>query len=120
MKFKAKILIGGTDHWHWETFTANLNGVKPSLYVRQTLENCNSGLRPGERPREYGGIIRIIDRLREHEWEKTNLVTIEKRGRFYDTYGCKNCTVTAKRFGIGGSFVRDKRYKAEKWERCSG
>jgi hypothetical protein len=62
-------------------------------------------------------MLKILDRRREHEWEKTNLVTISKRGEMYDTAKCKNCPVTAKRHGIGGP-VRDRKYSAEKWERC--
>lgn len=118
MKFRAKIRIAGTDSWYWETFQANCGD--PKCYVLEVIENFNSTLRPGERPREYGGIIRIIDRRKEHEWEETNLVTISKGGRMYDTYKCRNCSVTGKRYGIGGRIVRDRRYKADKWERCSG
>jgi len=118
MKFRAKILIEGTDHWHWETFEVNCED--PKRYVLEVMDHFNNTLKPGERIRKYAGIIKIIDRHREHEWEKTNLVTIAKRGRFYDTYKCRNCPATSKRFGIGGNFVKDRKYKADKWERCSG
>jgi len=116
MKFRAKIRLTGTDHWFWETFEVNCDD--PKQYVRDLLEDFNATLRPGERPRTYGGILKIIDNRREHEWEKTNLVTIAKKGQMYDTAKCKNCPATSKRFGISGTHVRDKKYRAKKWERC--
>lgn len=116
MKFRAKIRIKGTGCWHWETFEENTDD--PRQYILDLMEQFNAGLKPEERAREYGGMIRILDRAREHDWEKTNLVTILKRGRMYDAYRCRNCPVTSKRYGIGGHFVRDGKYKGEKYERC--
>lgn len=118
MKFRAKIKIVGTDHWYWETLQVNTDN--PRQHVLDTLERFNNTLRPGEQAREYGGFIKIIDKRREHVWEKSNLVTIEKRGQMYDTYRCTNCSVTAKRYGIGGPISIDRKYKAKKWERCNG
>lgn len=117
MRFRAKIRITGTQHWFWETFEANCKS--PRQYVLSVLRGFNATLRSGERAREYGGISKILDNRREHVWEKTNLVTISKRGQMYDTAKCKNCPVTAKRHGLSDYHVRDPKFKAKKWERCS-
>ena len=36
-----------------------------------------------------------------HQWEKTNLVTLEQRGRFYDMYKCTLCGMTARSDRLG-------------------
>ncbi len=56
----------------------------------------------------------------EHQWEKTNLVTIaaHKGVGMHDVYKCKECGATAKRFGIGGPIIRDKKFA--KLENCPG
>ena len=36
----------------------------------------------------------------EHDWRKTNLVTLVTRGSMYDTYCCTRCGLTGKRFGL--------------------
>jgi hypothetical protein len=57
---------------------------------------------------------------KQHEWGKQNLVTIIAKGGVgtHDAYKCRACGATSKRFGIGGSFVRDKKFA--KLEECPG
>jgi hypothetical protein len=43
-----------------------------------------------------------------HQWEKTNAVTrVRANGQSFDTYRCQQCRITGRRFGLGGSIVRD-------------
>lgn len=54
-----------------------------------------------------------------HRFQKTNLVTIIKGGQSYDTAECSRCGVKAKRFGIGGDYVLDAKYRRAKvWQDC--
>lgn len=36
----------------------------------------------------------------EHDFEKQNLVTIQKRGRFYDELKCRKCGKVKLRYGL--------------------
>lgn len=65
------------------------------------IERYNQRRRDNEKKRE---VIkgRIIGASTEHQWEKTNLVTIKKAGRMYDTVRCKHCGATGKRYGVSG------------------
>lgn len=93
-----------------------------NVWSHNLVTRFNAGVRPGESPRyvtkidvtEYEGVIQ-----RAHMWEKTNLVTIMRGSRSYDTARCSACGITAKRFGIG-EHTRDPRYKSDKYEVCSG
>jgi hypothetical protein len=56
--------------------------------------------------------------LTEHDWEKTNLVTVSDRSGLYDTMRCKCCGITGKRFGLGPDVRRDPKFKAERYLKC--
>lgn len=45
----------------------------------------------------------------KHDFRKTNLVTIMRGKQSYDTYACKYCGATAKRYGLDPDFILDKR-----------
>ena len=45
----------------------------------------------------------------DHDFSKTNLFTQAKRGQtMHDTYKCKSCGVTGKRYGLQGFIILDK------------
>ena len=48
-----------------------------------------------------------------HEWEKTNLVTIEGK-RPYDIYKCKRCGITGKSYRLGTIEIPER--SILKWE----
>jgi hypothetical protein len=84
------------------------------------IRQFNLTLRPGEKARKVLAVThKTQGKKRPHEWEKSNLVTISKGGSTFDTYRCKNCAVTGKRFTLGGGIERDKKYKADKYKFCS-
>ena len=89
----------------------------PERWARELVQHFNDTLRPGEKPRVILGVeIRnvtedVAEKTKlEHVWEKTNLVTIEKRGQMYDTARCTRCGATSKRFGVGRHQL-DPRFK---------
>ena len=85
------------------------------------IARFNAGLRSGESAREIDG-MRAMEKARtvslKHNWEKSCLVTEIKNGQQYDSYKCKRCGVTGKRFGLGYSVIIDPKYKAEKYQLC--
>lgn len=66
---------------------------------------------------EYEWLEQYTTPTKDHDWDKTNLVTINKNGLMYDTYKCSICGIKGKRYGIG-EIRRDKRYKADKYKNC--
>ena len=88
-----------------------------------TIENFNATLKPGEKARE---VIEVSatdakpDMPVRHQWEKTSLVTESKNGALFDRMRCTNCDITGKRYGLGPDVVRDKQFKAKKWNTCPG
>ena len=93
--------------------------------VEGIINNFNNTLRPGELPRT---VVEIYEDdfpyehaypLAQHDWQKSNLVTIMKGHSSYDTYKCSKCGITGKRYGLGGSVRRDKKYTAEKYNGCT-
>ncbi len=91
----------------------------PEKWCKETLEHFNSTLRKGALPREFVRVeIKPNDEPLRHVWYKTNLVTIIKGHDNYDTYRCGLCGITAKRHGIGGSIIPDK--KRDQGKSCIG
>lgn len=102
------------------TEAAEVNGfpyghANPEQWGRALVKKFNDTLQPGERPRDVLG-VRVVELTADeaakvpiaHDWEKTNAVTIYKRGQLYDTAKCRRCGVTAKRFGVGRHVVDPK------------
>jgi len=91
----------------------------PEAWCRETLDRFNATLRKGEQPREFVRVeIKANDEPLRHVWHKTNLVTIIKRHDNYDTYQCEVCGITAKRHGIGGDTIPDR--KKDFYKPCKG
>lgn len=88
-------------------------------YMNAMIENFNSSIRENERKRKLVGLKVIHDTLpQEHQWEKTNIATIHGRGSMYDTYKCKICGITGRRYGIGNVIKRDRKYIAKCYDSC--
>lgn len=41
-----------------------------------------------------------VVRQPEHDWRKTNLLTLDDKKGFYDTYKCEKCGKKFKRYGF--------------------
>ena len=84
----------------------------------ECIQQFNNTLQPGEKARELHSVeILDVDSKKDHDWEKTNLVTIIEGKRIYDTHKCRSCGITAKRFGLG-DIVLDWNFKAKVYQRC--
>ena len=107
---------GDPDHSWLETydyprlnFKSAEDKEKAKELVREAVRKWNRTLRPHEKPRKLLA-TKVVGPSTDHDWEKSNLVTISKRGgASYDTARCKNCGAKAKRFGIGGTYSIDKK-----------
>ena len=95
------------------------NTSDPEAWAKETLEHFNNTFHPGQLKRELIS-VKVLDvySVSEHDWRKINLVTQDTREGIFDTYKCEVCGITAKRFGLGDSFTRDKKYKAKVYSRC--
>lgn len=86
------------------------------------IKSYNAFLRPGERSRTLLSITLKEDQNvkpepKPHKWLKTNLYTVFKGNRYFDTYECEVCGITGKVFGTG-PVIRDPSYKAKKYTWC--
>lgn len=89
-------------------------------YMTNIINNFNNTLRPGEKPRTLIATEEVSENgIQQHQYEKTNLVTIQGRNGMYDTCKCRICGVTGKRYGLGGTVIRDSKYKAKCYENCT-
>ena len=87
-------------------------------YATALVDNWNNSLRPHEKERR----VVLVELAGEsgptaHDWEKTNLVTISDRLGLYDTLECRNCFITAKRFGLTDITI-DRQFRAKKFQTC--
>ena len=98
------------------------NSENAREYAEKMVNNFNNTLRQGESARQLVD-IEIIDynsvQKFNHDWEKTNLVTLSGRSGTYDTMRCSRCGITGKRYGLGGSVTRDSKYKSKKYDYCN-
>jgi hypothetical protein len=80
-------------------------------WARNTIADFNADLRPNEAARELIDVTLLGPSKAplQHDWDKTNLVTIIKEGsRPYDTYACTRCGAQGKRFGLDSRITPDK------------
>jgi hypothetical protein len=89
-------------------------------FMREILVNFNDTLREGEPPRSLVSVKVLGEDASptNHDWEKSNLVTVKKGGRCYDTYRCKRCGITGKRFGFGGAIKHDRKFRSKYHYNC--
>lgn len=88
-------------------------------WCRETIERYNATMYEGDEPREY---VRseLIGETEQHDWRKTNLVTVMRRGGgSYDTYRCEGCGITGKRPGLSSEVVRDAEFKPKGFASCT-
>lgn len=86
------------------------------------IQHYNGTLRPGERPRTLEGVTveeTTQENPTDHDWHKTNLVTVLDHRGAYDRLECSRCHITAKRFGLAHVKI-DPRYGAAGYRTCEG
>jgi len=115
MKFRVKVSEGG-DPW-WETF--DLATDDPKAWAEETLDRFNDTRRSGDKFRVLHEVeILDVDSVERHTWKKLSLVTEVNRHGHHDRMQCENCSITGKRYGIGGGVTVDSRYKSKVYQRC--
>lgn len=122
MKIKMTIKRINSDYTWEEEYNIEA-GMEPREFAENLIDNFNNTLRPNETARELIGVM-VIDEnsevIRNHKWEKQNLVTIIKGGSSYDIMECSVCGITGKRYGLGGVVKRDSKYNANCYNTCDG
>jgi len=115
MKFKMLVSDGQGD-W-WEEYDKPCKDARKC--AKEIVEYFNRTLGPCESPRTLKA-VEVLDAhsQKDHAWEKQNAFTIKSGGRFYDVYRCKNCGITAKRFGLDVAVIIDSRFLAKVYLRC--
>lgn len=120
MRFRIEIQTADGRRW-WEDYDKPLP-PEPGYAVEwalDTIERFNDTLRAGEAPRRLMNVeVLEADTVKDHDWRKTNMVTIMEGSSMYDTYECSRCRITGKRFGLSDGIRRDARYKAAVYMRC--
>jgi hypothetical protein len=126
MKFRIKVK-DDRNQW-WEDYDKPDVNDLPSAEIkgRELVQYFNDTIRPYETPRTFllaeltsngNELGDTLPTHESHEWEKSNLVTIRERGRYYDTAKCSKCGITAKRFGLGDHVI-DGKYRAKAFKYC--
>lgn len=121
MKIKMKVLIINTGRENEEEYDIN-NDLDPTEYAQNLINNFNNTLRPNESPRKLMSVEVIQQHspvTSQHDWEKTNLVTLNGRKGLHDILKCSKCGITSKRYGFS-SIVRDVEYGAKAFDTCEG
>ena len=117
---KFKILVENEDRVWWEEYDVDVERDHMREWIHSVIHRFNATLGPGELARKLVA-TRVLDSGKtffKHTWEKSNLVTKSKGGDVYDTYRCKVCGITGKRYGLSSVVTIDTKYKAKVYRRC--
>ena len=120
MKFRIFCKNKGTDDstGHWEDYDKEVED--PQSWAKQTIENFNNSLKPGEQPRELLKVEILGEGNKFHDWiKRTGGMSVMFRGQCVDECYCSRCKVTGKRFGLSRFVKRDSKFRAKKYEYCN-
>lgn len=117
MKFKMKVCVVGNEAGAWfEEYEKEVTDAQ--AWAEQTIQRFNETLRPKERPRKLLGVeVLNVTGVKEHTWQKVNIMTLTGPKGCYDLMQCKRCGITAKRYGLG-NLIFDSQYRAKRFLRC--
>lgn len=124
MKFKIRVCRedgkktqSGEQDW-WETYDKVITNAQAE--AEQIIKYWNDTLRAHEHRRKLLEVVVLDSRMHtsEHVFEKQNSFTVRIRNSAYDVYRCTYCGVTAKRYGLNGSIIRDPKFKAKLYADC--
>ena len=118
MKFRIHVK-DDVSNW-WEDYNESSVVDMPSAEEegRKMVRLYNWTLRPGEAPRTFIEAQLVGEGELDHDWEKTNLVTVTgKHGASHDTLRCKRCGCEARRYGLS-NIRRVGKWAKPKWEHC--
>jgi hypothetical protein len=112
--------VSNGDSTWWEDYERPQVRDEASARVaaQQLVDYFNSTLHPKEKPRTLLSVkFGAGNSLKQHRWDKQNLVTIRRRGLYFDEMKCRDCGVTGKRFGLQ-EVTLDRKFKAKKYLVC--
>lgn len=110
--------IGDTREWTEAQDRVEVRSLdQAQKWAEACLVRFNRTLRPHEKPRELVR-VELLGEGAEHNWEKTNSITILDHRLVYDTYRCSACGITGRRYGLSPSIVRDDTYSAPSYADC--
>jgi len=118
MKFVIKVANKDLSNIHEEEYDQNIDN--PEEWAKEIIKRYNETLYEGDKERVLLG-VRILNKfsIKDHEWQKINLVTVKRNGAYCDLYKCSRCEITGKLFGLGGSIRLDPKYQRNKaYLRC--
>lgn len=122
MKVKATISNFETPNDTWIEELELPNGIDPIEGVACIIAHYNDTIEhPNDKPRAVHSVEVINEDTKpDHDWSKTNLVTIMPKngGQSYDTVRCTTCGVTGRRYGFGNEPKLDRKFKAKCYQRC--
>lgn len=122
MKFEMTVQVKDESREPWkETYDKReLTTVEEvEQWCRDTIDFFNASLSLFEEPRKFISVEIVSEISGEHDWRKTNLMTIRgATGGYWDTYECADCGITGKRYGLNDYVKRDPSFKAKGYEKC--
>ncbi len=102
-----------------ETFTIPA-AADPQGWINDTVCKFNATLREGERARMCVS-FKVVGTERRHRWVKmTAGQSVQFRGSTVDLHTCQDCGITGKRYGLSPVIKRDSKYRAKRYEFCTG
>lgn len=125
MKFRLHYKNQGSDQIHTEDYNKDVPDIQK--WGEEIIEYYNSTIvGKFDKPRIFVKCEELFEvKLKksttklEHNFRKMNMFTLTTGKRPFDQYECK-CGVTAKRFGLDETMVRDSKWKNKKYEYCTG
>lgn len=109
--FQCYVTCKGMEAGYWvETYTKDIDCTIEECGAR-LVSDFNKDRRPHEKERILLSVRRLkLVRWVEHDWEKTNLMTLKRGNSYIDTYACRRCKITGVRHGFGGRITIDKKF----------
>ena len=123
MKFKLWVKYAGEPDeraWAEAEDRSNVKTLKQAeTWGREIIARFNAThYSKHERDREFVR-VEMEGASDDHDWEKTNLFTVMARGGgHYDTYKCRVCGITGRRYGLEMSIQRDTKYVGQGYASC--
>lgn len=90
-----------------------------ATWALELIKRFNESCHPGESHRELLQAD-LVGESMQHDWYKrTDGMSVRFRNQLVDIFECRNCGITGKRFGLGGSIKRDYKWRAKKHDKCA-
>lgn len=122
MKFICTVarLEGSDEPWEESYDQPGIHTLAAEKWALFTVAKFNATLRPFEKPRKLVSVV-LAGASQKHQWFKVSACTVvDPRLGMYDQMKCKNCEVTGKRFNLNQYVKIDSKFRAKKYQTCTG